>query len=111
MMDLSRVERDAAREVEESMMTFSEISDLPKEALRRLVSSFHLDVWAAALHNAPSGLAEKIAEHIPGGLRAGFLDSLRGPQPPDKTMEAKSKIMMAAIRMKSEGLLDVSGEQ
>ena len=108
MQELARLESDTAREVADSMLTFEDILQFPKPALRRIVGTFQLDVWAAALHDAEPKLAGCIAEQIPVELRTGFLDSLRAPQSSEKVMDARSKIMMAAIQMKADGALNAA---
>ena len=96
---------DAAREVERAVTPFEAIFPLERRDLRRLISAVPQEVWGVALRSAPAEFTQKVLAELPAASRAALTAVLEQPQPKNKVLEARSRILAEASALASRGLI------
>jgi flagellar motor switch protein FliG len=98
----------AVEKVESSMIPFESLSEVPAAELRRLLTSVPYQEWGTALRGAPEDMVKHILEQFPAEAQAALRDYLEQPQPMDKVLEARSKILSQAYDLASKGQLTIN---
>lgn len=101
---------DAAREVERSMLPFEALANLEKRDLRRLMAVVPQDVWGQALRGAAPEFTQKVLGELPAASRAMLEDALKNPQPREKVVAARGKILAEARALAGRGAIVLGGE-
>lgn len=101
---------DAAREVERSMLPFEALANLEKRDLRRLMAVVPQEVWGQALRGAAPEFTQKVLGELPAASRAMLEDALKNPQPREKVVAARGKILAEARALAGRGAIVLGGE-
>ncbi|HBT60874.1 MAG TPA: hypothetical protein DEB40_03920 [Elusimicrobia bacterium] len=101
----------AAEKVESSMIPFESLGDLQTAELRRLLTAVPYPEWGVALRGAPEELIGRVMELLPAEAQAALRDYREQPQPLDKVVEARSKILTQAYALAAQGQLTLKREQ
>lgn len=96
-----------AQEVERSLFSFDDVANLKPEALRRLIVAVPYGDWGAALRGAAPELAEKVYAELTPGTRVLVREAAEVPQPKDKVLEARSKILTQALALAAKGQIEL----
>ena len=100
----------AAEKVESSMIPFESLSELPDAQLRRLLTAVPYQEWGVALRGAPEDLIKRVSLLLPAEAQAALRDYLEAPQPADRVLEARSKILSLAYTLAAQGLISINRE-
>lgn len=105
LSDLMSRDTAEAEQVERSLFPFESIAELPAVDLRRLLTHVPYQEWGTALRGAPERVAEAVLAQLPAGTRDMVREALDVPQPRDKILEARSKILTQAFSLAEQGVL------
>ncbi len=105
MGDIMSRDPSMAEKVENSMIPFETLSDLQDAELRRLLTAVPYQEWGVALRAAPEELVRRILMLLPAEAQAALRDYLEVPQPMDKVLDSRSKILSQAYALAAKGLL------
>jgi FliG C-terminal domain len=94
-------------EVERHVFAFEDLESLPPVEFRRLLAAASYEAWGAALRGAPAALADRVLADLPEGPRRLVREAVEAPQPRDKVVEARSRILDAAAALAAKGELAV----
>jgi hypothetical protein len=100
----------AAEKVESSMIPFESLSELPDAQLRRLLTAVPYQEWGAALRGAPEELVTRVLALLPAEAQAALRDYLETPQPAEKVLEARSKVLSLAYTLAAQGVISIGGK-
>jgi hypothetical protein len=105
--------RDArgAQEIERKVFSFDDLTNLPAADFRRLLSAMPYEIWGVALRGASKDVSERLVAELPPGPREFVLEASASPQPLEKVVAARSKILdaLAALEVKGEIKLGARG--
>ena len=99
-----------AEKVESFMIPFENLSALQDAELRRLLTAAPYQEWGVALRGSPEELVKRILMLLPAEAQAALRDYLEQPQPLDKVLESRSKILSQAYALAAKGLLTAKRE-
>ncbi len=100
----------AAEKVEGSMIPFESLSELPDAQLRRLLTAVPYQEWGTALRSSPEELVQRVSLLLPAEAQAALRDYLEAPQPTERVLEARSKILSLAYTLAAQGLISFKRE-
>ncbi len=93
----------SAQDVEKTLFPFEAIADFKPEELRRLIVTISYEEWGTALRGVPEELLQRILAELPAGTRNLVSDSAASPQPKEKVLEARSKILSQVSALAGKG--------
>lgn len=101
--DLSATDPEGSVRVEQALVTFEDICQLPLEDLRPVVNSVHYQKWGIALRGTAKEHIKRILEIFPVELRELVNDIIASPQKKDTITEAKFEIVNSAMGLVAGG--------
>ena len=87
------------------MIPFESLHELPDAQLRRLLTAVPYQEWGVALRGAPEDLVKRVLMLLPAEAQEALRDYLEAPQPSDKVMTARSKILSQAYLLAAQGVI------
>jgi hypothetical protein len=105
--DINTRDPRAAEDVEAALFPFEGIGDFKPEDLRRLIVSVAFEDWGAALRGADQNLIDTVLKELPVGTRALVRDRVNVPQPKDKVLTARSKVLNQAYALADKGQISL----
>lgn len=101
--DLSVADPEGSIRVEQALITFEDICQLPIDDLRHVVNSIHYQKWGIALRGAAEEHVKHILEIFPVEIRELINDVIASLQKKDTITEAKSEIVNSAMVLAADG--------
>lgn len=98
-----------AEKVEGSLFPFERIGELAPAEIRRLLPLVPYGDWGVALRGAPAELVDAVLTQLPAGPRAIVRDALDIPQPREKVLETRSKILSQVYDLAAKGQIAIGG--
>lgn len=96
-------DHEGAAEVERHLFTIEDLETLSPVELRRLIAAVPYEAWGFALRGVPPGVADRVLAELPDGPRELVRDVLSSPQPREKVLEARSRILDARGELAAKG--------
>jgi hypothetical protein len=96
-------DHEGAADVERHLFTIEDLETLSPVELRRLIASVPYEAWGFALRGVPPGVIDRVLAELPDGPRELVRDILSGPQPRDKVLDARSKVLDARGALAAKG--------
>lgn len=96
-------DEEGAADVERHLFTIEDLETLNAVELRRLIGAVPYDVWGFALRGVPAGVVDRVLAELPDGPRELVRDILSSPQPRDKVLDARSKVLDARGALAAKG--------
>jgi hypothetical protein len=96
-------DHEGAAEVERHLFTIEDLETLSPVELRRLIAAVPYEAWGFALRGTPQGVVDRVLAELPEGPRELVRDLLSSPQPRDKVLEARSKVLDARGELAAKG--------
>lgn len=96
-------DHEGAAEVERHLFTIEDLETLSPVELRRLIAAVPYEAWGFALRGTPQGVIDRVLSELPEGPRELVRDLLSSPQPRDKVLEARSKVLDARGDLAAKG--------
>ena len=96
-----------AQEIENLMFSFEDFGSLGPADLRRIIGAVPYELWGTALRGAPQELVNRVLAELPDGPRALVRDESATPQPKDKVVAARSKILDAFHDLAAKGQIKI----
>lgn len=96
-------DHQGAADVERHLFTIEDLETLSPVELRRLITAIPYEDWGYALRGVPSGVVDRVLAELPEGPRELVRDLLSAPQPRDKVLESRSKILDARDSLAAKG--------
>ncbi|MCX5785383.1 MAG: hypothetical protein NTX59_06815 [Elusimicrobia bacterium] len=100
---LARSNPEKSREITKSLFTFEDICHLEEKNLRPVVVARPYADWACALAGIPPASAANVTKLMSEDVRLIVKDLLSGPQELEKTINARAKIIAAALELERKG--------
>ncbi len=96
-------DHEGVADVERHLFTIEDLETLNPVELRRLIGAVPYDSWGYALRGVPVGVVDRVLAELPEGPRELVRDILSSPQPRDKVLEARSKVLDARGELAAKG--------
>lgn len=96
-------DHEGAAEVERHLFTIEDLETLSAAELRRLIAAVPYEAWGFALRGVPQPVADRVLAELPDGPRELVRDLVSAPQPRDKVLEARSKVLDARGALAAKG--------
>ncbi len=95
--------QEGVADVERHLFTIEDLETLSPVELRRLITAIPYEAWGFALRGVPAGVVDRVLAELPDGPRELVRDLLSAPQPRDKVLEPRSKILDARDGLAAKG--------
>jgi hypothetical protein len=92
-----------ADELQRSLFSFEDITQLKDADFRRLISAVPYADWGLALRGAPQAVIDRVLAELEPGIQGMIKEALESPQPRPKINEARSKILSQTLSMAGKG--------
>ncbi len=92
-----------AEEIQSQMFAFEDFGGLSAVDLRRVMGAVPYESWGTALRGAPQGLVDRVLSELPEGPRGLVREEAATPQPKDKVVAARSKILDVFLDLAAKG--------
>lgn len=96
-------DRTGAEAVESQLFSFDDFGNLSPANLKRIVGAVPCELWGAALRGASSSLISRVLSELPDGPRELVREEAAAPQPKDKVVAARSKLLDALLDLAAQG--------
>lgn len=96
-------DHEAAADVERHLFTIEDLETLNAVELRRLIAAVPYEDWGFALRGVPAGVADRVLAELPDGPRELVRDIIATPQPRDKVLDARSRVLDARGALAARG--------
>lgn len=96
-------DHEGVAEVERHLFTIEDLDTLSPVELRRLIAAAPYEDWGFALRGAPPAVIDRVLVELPDGPRELVRDLVSAPQPRDKVLEARSRILDARGDLAAKG--------
>lgn len=103
LSQLATQDARAVDEVERHVFGFEDLATLEIASLRRLLAAVPYDTWGLALRATPQEFIRQVIDELPAGPRELAQETVDKPQPKEKVMEARSKILDAFTDLVAKG--------
>lgn len=111
---LADQDRPGVEAVESQLFSFEDFGTLSSADLRRVMGAVPYELWGTALRGAPQDLIGRVLAELPDGPRALVREEAAAPQPRDKVLAARSRLLDAYLELAAKGRLRLgrgSGEE
>lgn len=96
-------DHEGAAAVERHLFTIEDLETLQPAEIRRLIGAVPYETWGFALRGTPPGVVDRVLGELPEGPRELVRDLVSSPQPRDKVLEARSKVLDARGALAAKG--------
>jgi flagellar motor switch protein FliG len=110
LMGISAQNSEDAQQVERFMLPFEELGNLKPGDLRRLLVAVPFQEWGRALRGAPQQMVDRVLAELPAGTRQIVREAMEVPQPRDKVLDSRSKILASAQALAAKGQITIGRE-
>ncbi len=100
---LASRDRNGAADIESQMFSFEDLGTLSPADLRRALGAVTYELWGTALRGVPQGLIDRVLAELPEGPRGLVREEAATPQPKDKVVAARSKILDVVLDLAAKG--------
>lgn len=100
---LSSRDSGGVEELESQLFSFEDFGALPPSDLRRVMGAVPYELWGTALRGAPQNLINRILAELPDGPRGLVREEAATPQPKDKVVAARSRILDTFLDLAAKG--------
>ncbi|MBI4060244.1 MAG: hypothetical protein HY403_02320 [Elusimicrobia bacterium] len=90
-------------EIQSQLFSFEDFGALSPADLRRVMGAVPYELWGTALRGVPLGLVDRILSELPEGPRGLVREEAGTPQPKDKVVAARSKILDTVLDLAAKG--------
>ncbi|MEK7389774.1 MAG: FliG C-terminal domain-containing protein [Elusimicrobiota bacterium] len=94
---------NVAQELERSLFSFEDITQLRETDFRRLIVAVPYAHWGLALRGAQDEIVNRVLSELDPGIQKILREAMSTPQPRVKILEARSKIISQTLLMASRG--------
>lgn len=100
---LADKDRPGVESVESQLFAFEDFAALSPTDLRRVMGAVPYELWGTALRGAPQGLVDRVLAELPDGPRGLVREEASVPQPKDKVVAARAKLLDLVLDLAAKG--------
>jgi len=100
---LADQDRPGVEAVESELFSFEDFGNLSPADLRRVMGAVPYELWGTALRGAPQILINRVLAELPDGPRGLVREEAAVPQPKDKVVAARSKLLDTVLDLAAKG--------
>lgn len=102
---LASRDSSSAEEIESQLLSFEDFEALSPSDLRRVVGAAPYELWGTALRGASQSLINRVLTELPDGPRGLVRDEAAVPQPRDKVVSARSRLLGVFLDLAAKGMV------
>lgn len=100
---LASRDKSGVDDIESQLFSFEDFGALSPADLRRVIGGVPYEQWGTALRGAPANLLDRVLAELPEGPRGLVREEAAVPQPKDKVVAARSKILDVFLDLAAKG--------
>ncbi len=100
---LAGSDSSGVEEIQSQLFAFEDFDTLSPADLRRVMGAVPYESWGLALRGAPQSLVDRVLSELPEGPRGLVREEAATPQPRDKVVAARSKILDTVLDLAAKG--------
>ena len=111
MKELAKKDKDVAKEIQENMFDFENLSGIDDKSMQFLIRSLDNELIVVALKGADDSLSEKFFSSMSQRAAANIKDEMEalGPMRLTDVQEAQKQVIAVARQLADEGQIVLSG--